>query len=222
MFALNFCVLFLLWLIRDFEVICISIVLIYEGITCSAIFFSIRKKDFIYRKFLGLWCWIIPLGTGIIFRIKYEFFETSDSIFRFGNDELVVLSISIVIGVAIMALINKMCRIKPGVFLNLLIVLIVIISIVGQTLLWNDALPYQKKECLKYTVVNKSISYRFPTTYVLSLENDDSHSCSVGISKDEYCRVEKGESFYLIVKRGGLGISYIENRTKAVKRQINL
>lgn len=138
-----------------------------------------------------------------------------------GKDEQIVTLTSLIIGVFIVILINRINRVKPGAFLNVLIAILISFGLTGQILLINDALPHQETKKLEYQVVNKSIDSRLPKSYLIALEYDKNHGCIVTVDNKEYKQVKKGDKLYLTVCNGGLGISYIENRERDVEIQLN-
>lgn len=216
----NLFLLCLLWINSERIVLCAIVIAMYElfllGMLCS----SLLEREFKFKRLLGVWSFIVPLGTGIIFRLKYEFFEIPNSMVRFSRDEGTALIAAIGIGIFITILINKICNTKPGIWLSLLMTCVVTFSMVGQILLLNDALPKKGMRQLSYYVSDRTINDRIFKSYLLTLEYDDNHGCTISIGKDAYKKISEEDVFEMNVYRGGLGIDYLKLEREEILKQM--
>lgn len=216
----NLFLLCLLWINSERIVLCTIVIAMYELFLLVVLCSSLLEREFKFKRLLGVWSFIVPLGTGIIFRLKYEFFEIPNSMVRFSHDEGTALIAAIGIGIFITILINKICNTKPGTWLSLLMTCVVTFSMVGQILLLNDALPKKSMRQLSYYVSDRTINDRIFKSYLLTLEYDDNHGCTISIGKDAYKKISEGDVFEMNVYRGGLGIDYLKLEREEILKQM--
>lgn len=189
----------------------------YELLLGVMVWRTSKNVDNKHKGNLGIWNLLVIAAAGVLFRLKYEFFEIPQSSFSLSFDEKKALAISGVIAVCIAVIVNKITQVKPEIWMNLVLVCVLVFSMIGHVLLLNDTLPKQKYNEMEYYVKEKMINDRIFKSYLISLEYDDTHGFIVSVNKDEYAKIKADDKYLVTVYKGGLGLKYVKTDKRYLK-----
>lgn len=214
---LNITFFCILWLVSDLDLLSAILLVGYELVLGIMVWRSLKNANNKYRGYLGIWNLLVIVASGVLFRLKYEFFEVPQGLFSWSLDEKKVLVISGLIAIWMVVIINKIAHIKPETWMNLIIVCALVFSLTGQILLLNDTLLSKEYEKIEYSVNEKIINDRIFKSYLVDLKYDDMHGFVISVGKEAYDKINIDDKHLVTVYKGGLGFKYVKTNKKYLK-----
>ncbi len=215
-FLLNFVFFCILCILSDNSSASAALLGGYELIVCIMIWKSAKDRKSKIKRYLDVWNLLVIIAAGILFRMKYEFFEIPEGLLTMSRDEIKALSISIAVALCVIIIIDKTVNMEFEIWMKLILICGLSFSMIGQTLLFNDFFPEEKYAGMEYHVSEKLINDRIFKSYLLSLELDESHGFMVSVGKEEFSEIDINDKYPVTVYEGILGIDYVKTNKKYI------
>ena len=210
-FLLTIMLFCILCIISDNSVASSALLGGYEVFIFVLILKTVRDSESEMRKYLGIWNLFFIIVAGILFRLKYEFYEVPENLFAMSVDEIKALLISFVVAVCVMKMIDKIASIKLDTWIKVILVCVLSFSVIGQVLLFND-LVSKEKDNKEYYVSEKQINDRIFKSYLVSIESDKNHGFVLSVGKEKFSQISINDKYLVTIRKGLLGIEYVKKK----------